>query len=107
MRAELTDILGNYIYTGEDYYETAVGPLRPDAIREFMRYGSIVDIMHALWREDELGQKPYEKERLKELEDEIREMSTDEFQRQLHYTIELAGGRSLEDEVFEKLREGA
>ena len=103
MRAELTDILGNYIYTGEDYYETTVGPLRPDAIREFLRYGNIVDLVYALWREDELGPRPYDKQKLKDLEDEIREMSADEFERQLHYTVETAG-RNIEDELFGKYR---
>lgn len=104
MRVEPTDILGNYIYTGEDYYETAVGPLRPDALREFIRYGNIVDLMYALWREDELGAKPYDKQKLQDLEDEIREMSVDEFEHQLRYSVWTAGERSLEDELFEKYR---
>ena len=104
MRAELTDVMGNYIFTGELYFSTSVGPLRMDALREFRTRGDIVQIMHALWREDELGDQPYDTEILKDLQEEITEMSDEQFLEQLVCTIEQAG-RSLEDECYEQFRE--
>ena len=104
MRVEETDILGHYIFTGEMYFSTSVGPLRLDAIREFRTRGDIVTIMHALWREDELGPRPYDKEILMDLEEEIRNMTDGAFLEALVCTIEQAG-RSLEDECYEQFRE--
>ena len=101
---EEIDVLGNYIYTGELYYSTSVGPLRMDALREFRTNGDIVQIMHALWREDELGGQPYDREILMDLEEEVKNMTDEEFLEQLVCTIEQAG-RSLEDECYEQFRE--
>lgn len=103
-RAVMTDINGDWIFGGEDYYQTACGPLRMDGVADLKEHGDIETIMHVLWREDELGDKS--EETLARLREEIREMTVDEFQEQMQYAIWTAGDPGyMEDYRYEKHRD--
>ena len=105
-RAVMTDSNGDWIFGGEDYYQTACGPLRTDGVAELKEHGDIETIMHVLWREDELGDKS--EETLARLREEISEMTVDEFQEQMQYAIWTAGDPGyMEDYRYEKQRDRA
>lgn len=105
-RAVMTDINGDWIFGGEDYYQTACGPLRTDGVAELKEHGDIETIMHVLWREDELGDRPYDEETLNRLREEICDMTLEEFEGQMRYAIWTAGDPAfVEDDKFEKSRE--
>ena len=105
-RAELKDLNGDWIYSGEDYYETVCGPLRIDGVDEFMTFADIEKIMYVLWREDELGDKPYKDETINRLEEEIAAMSPSEFVEAMKAPIWTAGDPAIrEEERYEKQRE--
>ena len=97
-RACLRDLNGDWIYSGEEYYNTTCGPLRIDGVGEFMAYGDVATIMYVLWREDELGDKPYKEETLNRLREEINDMTPTEFVEQMKYTTMIAGDPAYREE---------
>ena len=105
-RAVFSDINGDWVFAGEDYYETACGPLRVDGVADLKEHGNIETIMYVLWREDELGEKPYSEETLSRLREEISDMSLEEFEDQMRYSVWTAGDPyEREEERYEKYRE--
>lgn len=103
MSEMLTDINGDFIFDGEDYYQTPIGAIRMDGLSEFRRYGKLKDICSAIDREDDLAAAGDDPDKLDELREEIGDLSDEEFLDLMGYSIWTAGGFD-EDERYERHR---
>lgn len=87
----MIDVCNSPIYDGDKYFETETGLIvKPENVGSWKRTGNIIEIMQAIGKLDELGEKPYDFDTLVWWEEEIASWSVDKFLDELEYDVHYA-----------------